>query len=95
KANSIYSEDSLEINWREINQCELIIADLTYKHPDVFYKVGIAHTLGKNVILITQHARDLPGDFKRFPYIVYDNNIYGLQDLRNNLLSLVRDMRAD
>ncbi|MEM6805047.1 MAG: hypothetical protein AAF696_26865 [Bacteroidota bacterium] len=91
KANSIYSENSLEDNWKEINESELIIADLTYKHPDVFYKVGIAHTLGKKVILITQHARDLPADFKNFPFVVYDNNIYGLQDLRNSLLSLVRN----
>lgn len=90
KANSIYSENTLEDSWVEINESELIIADLTYKHPDVFYKVGLAHTLGKKVILITQHARDLPADFKKFPFVVYDNNIYGLQDLRNSLFNLVR-----
>lgn len=94
KADSIYSEHSLDRSWEQINESEVIIADLTYKHPDVFYKIGIAHTLGKKIILISQHARDLPGDFKRFPFIIYDNSIYGLQDLKETLHKMMRDLRS-
>jgi len=93
KANSIYSEHTLDQSWAELNENELILADLTYKHPDVFYKVGLAHALGKNVILLSQHARDLPTDFKRFPFVVYDNSIYGLQDLKDTLLKILREMK--
>lgn len=90
RSKPLYSKEVLEDNWSNLNEVELIIADLTYKHPDVFYKVGIAHTLGKKVILITQHARDLPGDFRRFPHVVYDNNIHGLQRLADRIIELVR-----
>lgn len=90
RADALYSKEVLETNWSNLNTVELVIADLTYKHPDVFYKIGIAHTLGKKVILITQHPRDLPGDFRRFPHIVYDNNIHGLQRLAERIIELVR-----
>ncbi|MEM7372172.1 MAG: hypothetical protein AAF587_26375 [Bacteroidota bacterium] len=90
RAEALYSKEVLETNWSNLNTVELVIADLTYKHPDVFYKIGIAHTLGKKVILITQHPRDLPGDFRRFPHIVYDNNIHGLQRLAERIIELVR-----
>ena len=93
KADSIYSDQTLDRSWEQINESEVIIADLTYKHPDVFYKIGVAHTLGKKIILMSQHARDLPGDFRRFPFIIYDNSIYGLQDLKETLHKMLRELR--
>ena len=90
KSDALYSEDVLEDTWTQLNEVEWVVADLTYKHPDVFYKIGVAHTLGKKVVLITQHARDLPTDFKKFPFVVYDNNIHGLHQLAERLLELMK-----
>jgi len=90
RAGALYSQNILEDTWQAINQVELVIGDVTYKHPDVFYKIGIAHTLGKRVILITQHARDIPPDFMQYSHIVYDNNIHGLQRLSERLADLLR-----
>jgi hypothetical protein len=81
KAEALFSEEVMEDNWKALNEVDLLVADLTYKHPDVFYKLGVAHTLGKKVMLISQHARDIPKDFSQFPIHVYDNNINGLQRL--------------
>jgi nucleoside 2-deoxyribosyltransferase len=41
--------------WNHINKARIIIADLTTRNPNVFYEVGIAHALGKDVILLTQN----------------------------------------
>lgn len=90
RAAALYSKDSLDPIWQDLNEVELVIADATYKHPGVFYKVGLAHSLGKRVIFLTQHARDLPADFRRFPHIVYDNNMFGLQQLAERLIEQVR-----
>ncbi|MCB0837744.1 MAG: cell envelope integrity protein TolA, partial [Bacteroidetes bacterium] len=81
KAEALFSENVLDETWKTLNEVDLLVADLTYKHPDVFYKLGIAHTLGKKVMIISQHARDIPKDFSQFPIHVYDNNINGLQRL--------------
>ncbi|MEZ4771915.1 MAG: hypothetical protein R3D00_01955 [Bacteroidia bacterium] len=91
RADALFSENELEDTWTRLNEVDLIIADLTYKHPDVFYKTGIAHTLGKHVIIISQHARDVPKDFLRFPTIIYDNNIAGLEILSDQLNAIVRN----
>lgn len=90
RAGDLYAENILEGTWRAVNEAEVLIADLTYKHPDVFYKIGMAHTLGKKVILITQHARDLPPDFQQFPHVVYDNNLPGLQRLSDRIVELLK-----
>ncbi|MEM9983552.1 MAG: hypothetical protein AAF804_00520, partial [Bacteroidota bacterium] len=90
RAGALYAQEILDDTWQAINEVEVVIADLTYKHPDVFYKLGLAHSLGKRIILITQHARDLPPDFHRFPYVVYDNNIHGLQRLSERIIELLK-----
>lgn len=90
RADALFSEEVLEDTWTRLNEVDTVIADLTYKHPDVFYKTGIAHTLGKNVIILSQHARDVPRDFLRFPTIIYDNNIAGLEILSEALSSILK-----
>ena len=40
--------------WESINRARIIIAEMTERNPNVFYELGIAHTLGKPVIMITQ-----------------------------------------
>ena len=42
----------MEDIWNSIQQAGLIIADITKHNPNVFYELGIAHTIGKEVILL-------------------------------------------
>jgi hypothetical protein len=58
--------------WESINRARLIIADMTERNPNVFYELGIAHTLGKPVIMITQSMDYVPFDLKHLRCIVYD-----------------------
>ena len=37
-----------------IAKAKVVVCDCTGKNPNVFYEIGIAHSLGKDVILITQ-----------------------------------------
>lgn len=55
------------------------------KNPNVFYEIGIAHTLGKNVILITQDIEDIPFDFRLFRHMDYEDNIDGFNTLEQKL----------
>jgi nucleoside 2-deoxyribosyltransferase len=58
--------------WESVNRARLIIADMTERNPNVFYELGIAHTLGKPVIMITQSMDYVPFDLKHLRCIVYD-----------------------
>lgn len=44
---------------RSIERARLIVADLTDRNPNVFYEVGIAHTLNKDVLLLSQSMSDV------------------------------------
>jgi hypothetical protein len=41
-----------------------IVADLSGKNPNVFYEAGIAYTIGRDVIPITQSMDDIPFDLR-------------------------------
>jgi hypothetical protein len=63
----------------------IVICDFTGKNPNVFYEAGIAHTLGKHVIPITQSEQDIPFDLQHHRYIKYLNNTEGVGELKNAL----------
>ena len=68
-----------------IDKSRIVICDCTGRNPNVFYEVGIAHTLGREVILITQSEADIPFDLRHLRYVAYLNNGEGLQDLKSKL----------
>lgn len=67
----------------------IVVCDFSGKNPNVFYEAGIAHTLGKHVIPITQSEQDIPFDLQHHRYIKYLNNSEGLGELQNSLSSRI------
>lgn len=68
-----------------IDRSRIVICDCTGRNPNVFYEAGIAHTLGRDVILITQSENDIPFDLRHLRYIRYLNNGEGRAELRQSL----------
>ncbi|MEK4487895.1 hypothetical protein MHH81_20520 [Psychrobacillus sp. FSL H8-0484] len=96
RADDIFHNTSIiEVIWTKICSAEIIIADLTDKNPNVFYEVGIAHTLGKEVILLTQNSEDVPFDLRHLRYIHYSNTGRGLSSLKDNLITTIKSINAD
>ncbi|HEN5539653.1 TPA: hypothetical protein ACF74P_003023 [Legionella pneumophila] len=75
-----------------INSANIIIADCTGKNANVFYEVGIAHTIGREVILITQKEEDIPFDLRHLRYISYLNNAEGREELSKALKSKITQL---
>ena len=71
-----------------------VICDLSGKNANVFYEAGIAHTLGKEVILLTQHETDVPFDLRHIRHIRYLNNEEGRSTMAravsDRLVQLIR-----
>lgn len=70
-----------------IFKAHIVVCDFTGKNPNVFYEAGIAHTLGKHVVPITQSAQDIPFDLQHHRYLAYLNNSEGLAELGRGLRS--------
>jgi hypothetical protein len=66
---------------KHINRAAVIIAELTYKNPNVFYELGMAHVLGKDVILISQSEEVIPFDLRGVRQILYQDKPSGYEKL--------------
>jgi hypothetical protein len=76
--------------WRAICGAQLVIADCTGKNPNVFYEIGMAHTVGKPVILITQKREHVPFDLQDTRYITYDYTPPGMTKFEAELTQTLR-----
>ncbi len=81
--------------WKSICEARLVIADLSRLNPNVMYELGIAHTVGKETILIYQKGEDLkfPFDLSHIRRIEYTNDALGgkrlVDELRATLESVL------
>jgi len=75
-----------------IDRAAILVCDCTGRNPNVFYEIGIADALGKEVILITQNADDVPFDLRHLRYIPYLNNGEGCEHLRGSLSKRIADI---
>tara|TARA_B100001059_G_C17837601_1_gene589325 strand:+ start:6152 stop:6994 length:843 start_codon:yes stop_codon:yes gene_type:complete len=77
-----------------IARAKVVICDCSGKNPNVFYEAGVAHAIGKEVILITQSEHDIPFDLRHIRYIRYLPNAEGLGELSTSLQSRFRSIRG-
>jgi hypothetical protein len=68
-----------------IEKATLVMCDLTFDNPNVFYEMGIAHVLTKPTIMISQNPANIPFDVKHWRIIGYADTKEGLLDLRDIL----------
>lgn len=95
RADDIW-EDSVLINdvVALIARSKVVICDLTGRNANVFYEAGIAHTLGRDVVLVTQSADDVPFDLVYHRYIKYLGNSEGLSVLQEAVTRRLRTLMA-
>lgn len=73
-----------------IDTSRIVVVDCSRKNANVFYECGIAHSLGRSVILIAQSIDDVPFDLRHHRALIYLNNGEGRAQLQTRLASRVR-----
>jgi len=84
--NSTFMQDIFDL----IFCAKIVIVDFTGRNPNVLYETGIAHTLGKVVIPITQSLDDIPSDLGHHRALKYLPNEQGYKDLSNDLYKRIK-----
>lgn len=87
--DSVVIQDIFELIYRS----SIVIVDFSKKNENVFYEAGIAHTLGKNVIPITQSIDNIPFDLRHHRHIEYLNNGEGLNKLETKLVARLASLK--
>ena len=75
RADEQYGQQILEDIWKGICEASIIIVDVTGRNPNVYYELGLAHVLGRRVILLTQNMNDIPFDTLTYRHIPYTSPI--------------------
>lgn len=78
--------------WESINGSRVIIADLTGTDPGVMYALGIAHTVGRETILIMPKGSKYLVDIPRTRRIEYRKSDAGREKLAKELSEMLRSM---
>ncbi len=71
---------------------DLIVADLSDSNPNVYYELGLAHTLGKPVILLTQNINEIPFDLRPYRIIPYGTHFAEMKTARGILLETAQGL---
>lgn len=75
-----------------IYRAQVVVVDFSGKNPNVMYETGIAHTLGKHVVPISQSLDDVPFDMRHHRVLKYLSNQEGLAKLSLDLASKLRQV---
>jgi hypothetical protein len=82
--------------WQSIRRARLVVAELSERNPNVMYEIGLAHALGKPIVLLTRNEDDVPFDLKALRYLYYDiNNPDWGENLRSELSKKVQNILED
>lgn len=96
RADDLWNNTTIIQDVFELIYCSsVVIVDFSGKNPNVFYEMGIAHTLGKNVIPITQSIDDIPFDLRHHRALNYLKNSEGLEKLRKGLEKRLEVLKMD
>lgn len=99
KVNDIVSitGNIMENIWTYINMSRFVIVDISDKNPNVFYELGICHTVGKDTIIICDeesfkidYNEKFPFDISALNTIVYKNKGAGMDQLKQKLTQVVQ-----
>jgi hypothetical protein len=96
--HKILTQPLMEKISRQITTSDFVVADITGGNPNVFYELGIAHTLKKPVIFITQdEAKDVPVDIRPYEFIKYSlaEHTSFLSSIDNAISALFTDRHRD
>ena len=82
--------------WSMIRDADVLIGELTFKNANVFYELGLAHAIGKPVILVSETMSDVPFDLQQLRVLLYnkDNPSWGealKADIKNSILEVLDD----
>ena len=78
-SNRVTGRDFLLKIWRQIASVPLVVGVVHEAIPatsqaNIYYELGVAQALGKETVIIKSANADVPSDFIRSEYIVFDEN---------------------
>jgi len=75
-----------------IKKARIVVSDISELNPNVLYETGLAHALGKRVLIITERGTKVPFDVQHLRRIEYSVGWRGKEQLSAALETALADM---
>ncbi|TGK01805.1 hypothetical protein EHQ53_15120 [Leptospira langatensis] len=86
RADNIWQETKvIQDIFNLLYNSSIVIVDFSKKNSNVMYETGIAHTLGRTVVPISQSLEDVPFDLRHHRVLKYLPNKQGITEMREAL----------
>ncbi len=75
RADSLYrSTPIMNDLWQMVQKAKVLVAELTERNANVFYELGLAHAIGKPIVLVSETMDDVPFDLRPLRVLTYDKD---------------------
>lgn len=78
-----------------IYSSHIVLADLTGQNPNVFYELGVRHSLRPRTILISQNLEDIPSDLREYRTIIYDTSAKGAANFKKKIKTFMQEINKE
>ncbi len=97
RGDEIFSPGSIiEDIWELIIRSGLIIADITVHNPNVFYELGLAHAVGKKVVMIKkENGEKSPFDIGFWRYFEYDTEYTKAKNFKVKMSGILANYKSN
>lgn len=73
----------------------IVLADLTDRNPNVFYELGIRHSLSKRTIVVAQGGEHVPSDLRGYWFMEYGTRPGQVTQFKKEIRRLVTEIEKD
>jgi hypothetical protein len=80
---------------RKLRFSTVVLADITDKNPNVFYELGIRHSLSKRTIVVAQNSNDVPSDLRGYWFTRYGIRPAQVISFKRDIKRLVGEIESN
>lgn len=76
----------------KLRHSTIVLADFTDANPNVFYELGVRHSLSKRTIIVAQRIEQIPTDLRGYWSIIYGRQTAEVNQFSGNLKKVISEM---
>ena len=95
RGDDFTGHDVMEDIWKGINEARIVIADVTGRNPNVFYELGIRHSISTGgTILIAHEGSEIPYDLSPQRIFFYNSGKESIESFKAALIKILQDHKV-
>ncbi|HZI61233.1 MAG TPA: hypothetical protein VFD62_10990 [Pyrinomonadaceae bacterium] len=79
----------------KLRNARIVLADITDRNPNVFYELGVRHSLSKRTIILAQGNRHAPSDLLGYWFINYGTTPGRVTEVKREIRRLIAEIEEN